>query len=279
MIRRSGVVFFIILVVCGLCLAAADLAAQSVHVAEVIYISGSVQIKTGMAPDWLDAQAGMTVKEGDIIRTGGGSEAELAFGEGLNNIIKLFAHSQLVITAFEPGLVKLDSGRVFSLIKGLKKGSHFEVRTPTAVCGARGTGWETGFEGGVSDAAGYEETVYVAGLGEREEFLGLTDMKAGLKTRVSRGGGPGEFLRLGDEELSLWRSWRDEARARVREYKKKRRAVEGVLEPEEDKLRRAEHRSKILERVERETTRSEEIKRERRTQGGTSEHRSGSTAQ
>ncbi|MFA4842922.1 MAG: FecR family protein, partial [Candidatus Omnitrophota bacterium] len=233
----------------------------------IIYVSGTVKVKTPISPDWIDAQEGMIVKAGDVIKTDADSRAELAFGERLDNIINVFPSSQLVISSLDQGLVKLEEGRVFSLIKKLNKGSTFEVRTPTAVAGARGTGWGTGFLNSLTQVQGFEKSVYVAGLDENNNLSGLKDMPEGFGTSVPKRGGPAKFFRLSEEEIQSWRAWLKEARSHLDRYKEKK--GQGG-EAQSEKLEKAESRSRVLERVERETTRTEEIRRDRRTRGGSS---------
>lgn len=260
-------VFSVFLIVFLLAVSVFDADSQAARVAEIIYVSGAVRIKTSASPDWVDAQEGMIIKEGDIVKTGDGSSAELAFGEELDNIINVFPNSQLVISSMNPGLVRLEEGRVFSLIKKLSKGSRFEVRTPTAVAGARGTGWGTGLLNDITQVEAFEKSVYVAGLGENNKLSGLRDMPEGFGTSVAKGG-PGEFLRLSGEQMLSWRAWFRQAREHLAKYKAKKGRSS---RPESEKLEEAENRSRILERVERETDRTEELRRDRRTGGGSSQ--------
>jgi hypothetical protein len=241
---------------------------QPMRVAEIIYVSGSVSVKTPASSEWIAAKEGMLIKEEDTIRTGAASTAELAFGEGLDNIINLFPDSQLVISSVNPGLVRLEEGRVFSLIKRLDKGSSFEVRTPTAVAGARGTGWGTGFLNRLTRIQGFERSVYVAGLDANGNPSGLRNMPEGFRTSVADGAHPSEFSRISEEETRSWRVWRKDARDRLARYKAKKDMGDHA---ESEKLEKAESRSRVLDRVERETTRTEELRRDRRTGGGASE--------
>ena len=39
--------------------------------------------------------------------------------------------------------LRISKGRVFSELKALKPGSTFEISTPQAIAGVRGTAWET----------------------------------------------------------------------------------------------------------------------------------------
>lgn len=264
MIKRSVTIFFALALTAGFCyIAAADATGQSAQVAEIVHITGIVKIKASDSVQWLDAKKGMKVKEGDILKTEADSTAELGFGKGLSSIINVFPNSQLVISKFEPGRIELNNGRVFALIKGLKKGSTFEVRTPTAVTGARGTGWSAGYQNGQTEVDGFEQTVYVAGLDENGNPLGLEDLLEGYKTLVSEGKGPEKFSELSDAEKDAWRKWKRDAIAFLEQYKK-----ENGIDSKTEAMEELESRVKLLDRVDRETSRSDENKRDRRNQVG-----------
>lgn len=252
-------------------LGATESMCQSKGIAEIIYVSGIAKIKTPSSGDWVDVQEGMIVKEGDIIKTEADSNVELAFGEGLSNIINIFPNSQLVISRFTPGLVKLEEGRVFSLLKKLKKGSSFEVRTPTAVAGARGTGWGVNLEDNGTDVQGFEKTVYVAGLDDKGGLLGLANLTEGWKTFLGPGEGPAKFLQLSEDEKNFWLIWKTGALNHLRDFKKRKIENQGSgSQDEKGNMEKLDHRAKILERVERETERIEQIKRDRRSGSSTS---------
>lgn len=264
MAKRIGVTLFILIMSLALfSFGPAILRAQSVRVAEVIHVTGAVMIKTPASPDWVSAKEGMKLKEGDIIKTGADSDAQLAFGEGLANVLSVFSSSQVVISRFEPGLVKLEQGRVFTLLRKLNKGSTFEVRTPTAVAGARGTGWGTLLKDGQTEIQDFESIVYIAGLDPSGGLSGLKDLIEGWKAYIAQDGRPGEFLPLTDDEKKAWEKWKEEALKRLREYLDRQGNAGG-----EDEMNKLEHRAEMLDRVESETDRTEENKRDRRNAGG-----------
>jgi|GEM_PF-2957922 len=264
MVKRTGITFFLLIVSLALfSFSPLILQAQSVQVAEVIHVTGDVTIKTAASPDWVSAEEGMKVKEGDIIKTEADSSAELAFGEKLSNVLNIFPNSQLVISRFEPGLVKLEQGRVFTLLRKLNKGSTFEVRTPTAVAGARGTGWGTSLNSGHTEIQDFENIVYIAGLDPSGGLSGIKDLIEGWKAYIAQDGRHGEFVPLTDDEKKAWKKWKEEALRRLRDYMDRRKNA--GWEKDMDKL---EHRAEMLNRIESETDRTEENKRDRRNAGG-----------
>lgn len=267
---RPITLIVLVLAVTALCYYACPdtLKAESAPAAQIIKASGTAKVKTAASGEWVDAKEGMKVKVGDVIKTDAGSTVELAVGVGLSNVINIFPGSQLVISKFDPGVVNLEEGRVFSLIKDLKKGSTFEVRTPTAVSGARGTGWGAHLKDNVTEVQGFEHTAYVAGLNDKGELIGLTDLQEGWKTSLLKGEGPGKLLRLSEEEKSAWKKWKKEALGHLRERNGKQAGAPAVSGSED--MERLEHRANVLDRVERETERSQQNKEDRRQQGETS---------
>ncbi len=198
-------------------------AAQPINVAEVVHAQGEVRLKSTTVRKWIDVEVGMKVKEGDTIKTGTDSRAELAFGKNLKNIINVFSNSQLTVTKFQPGVINLTEGRVFTLIEKLDKGSTFEVRTPTAIAGARGTGWETAAQRRQKRTVvkGFERKVYIAGLDKKGRAIGKIDLKPGFRSVIERQKRPGIASRLTKHEKRQWRSWEKSAKRRVKEFKKK----------------------------------------------------------
>jgi len=212
----------VILTVFAMCLPKAM--AQPVHVAEVVHVEGEVRVKSATIKEWVNAEPGMKVKEGDIVKTGVDSRAELAFGEKLKNIISVFANSQLIVAKLNPGVINLTDGRVFTLIEKLDKGSTFEVRTPTAVAGAKGTGWETALSGRQKNTIvkGYARKVYIAGLDKKGNLIGKRDLDKGFKSIIERGKRPGLAKRLSRHEKRQWKKWKGSAKKRVKKFKKRK---------------------------------------------------------
>ncbi|MFH1790888.1 MAG: FecR family protein [Candidatus Omnitrophota bacterium] len=221
MIRKlSGVLFACVLLLSGS--GAQNVFAQSVNAAEIIHVAGDVTVKSVAAKAWAAAEVGMQVKEGDTIRTGPASKAELAFGKDLRNIISVFPNSQLTVSAFQPGLVHLTEGRVFTLIGRIEKGSTFEVRTPTAVAGARGTGWETAIQRKEAQTTvkGFERKIYVAGLDENGNLIGRKNITAGFKSVIRKHKSPGAARRLDRAETRQWKQWKSSAERHTGAFRK-----------------------------------------------------------
>jgi len=113
-------------------------------------IEGVVQVKIG-GSDWQAAEVGMTLHELDEIRTAKGGTAEVLLDDGgLTGTIEMreASHMRLNTLMIKPStqdkttLVDVAMGSVMVYAKKLKGKSKFEVNTPTATIGIRGTQFE-----------------------------------------------------------------------------------------------------------------------------------------
>ncbi len=143
---------------------------------KITSLKGRFDIKKKDSRVWVDAVTGMDVFYGDAVRTGDLSEGTITFVD--ESFVKVHANSQIVMNTIISPLEKKNSilmffGRVWSKVS--RKALHrklFEVQTPTAVCGVRGTDFETGaYEDGTTlvqvntgkvtiDNEIHQETVY-----------------------------------------------------------------------------------------------------------------------
>jgi Tfp pilus assembly protein FimT len=148
-------------------------------------VSGSVAIQRSHAEAWIPAQVNMSVYFGDTVRSGPGGEGEIVFND--ESLLKINPNSKLAINTIISPVEKKNSvllffGRIWSKISrtALNRKS-FEVQTPTAVCGVRGTDFTTAaYEDGtmlVQVASGRVEvnnetsdTVLAANQGARVSF-------------------------------------------------------------------------------------------------------------
>lgn len=111
----------------------------------VAKVSGIVKIIPKGAKEGRDANINDIVGEGDKIETGENGYIEIRLDN--NNAINLKPNTKLSIiklllnpsTKEFENIFEVTIGSVKARIEGLKGNSKFEVKTPTAVCGARGT--------------------------------------------------------------------------------------------------------------------------------------------
>jgi hypothetical protein len=108
-------------------------------------VGGTVRLYKKGALSWNDAQLNDTVTEGDRIQTGDDGRVEIRLDNG--NTIYLQANSELAFEELKldaatkeyANVFKADRGKIKAIVEKHGRQSTFEVKTPQAVCGPRGT--------------------------------------------------------------------------------------------------------------------------------------------
>ena len=159
--------------------------------AKVMKASGTVEAQVTNGA-WAKVAQGASLAEGTKVRTGPNSEAFLRWGDG--NTVKISALSQIELTKMQlegdkaESRIGLTNGKVFSKVGKLNgPGSKFEVKTPLAVAGVRGTGFEAGYVPGQPAVFSVVEgTISVEAGGES------VDVASGMMSSVTEGTPPSE---------------------------------------------------------------------------------------
>ena len=124
------------------------LTAYAASVGNVTHVTGRVDI-TSPGEAAVPANVGDEINENDIIRTKSKSKAEITFLDG--NILRLAEETRVEIAEYMieeeqvVGILNLFRGKLQNIVStlgkkyGPNKRNRFEVHTPTAVCGVRGT--------------------------------------------------------------------------------------------------------------------------------------------
>ncbi|HTL71192.1 MAG TPA: FecR domain-containing protein [Candidatus Eisenbacteria bacterium] len=200
----APVAFFAALSVAA-CAASAG-ASSDPSAARVLTVKGEARARSAGAAEWKTLAKNDAVPEGSEVATGAESFCELGFFEAGKSAVRLQADSRAVFVSANPVRVNLLSGRVFSLVRELKKGSEFQVSTPTAIASARGTGWEQS-----SDRLSvFEDTVHLSTSAGQTE-----DVPSGRGFRIGPDGTLGEGFALTDEEMAAWEAFRRAAARRL----------------------------------------------------------------
>ena len=130
---------------------AAPLFAEVGRVAEISDIQGDVQFRKGGTTEWKGAEKGMLLLEGDAIKTGATAKATIVLDKaGETGELALAPNSQMRIETLKKNpatedkttLLDLALGKVLVKAEKLKGNSSFQVKTPTSICGVRGTTFE-----------------------------------------------------------------------------------------------------------------------------------------
>ena len=121
--------------------------AEASALGQVIEVTGLVEIQRAEETTRLAAQQETNVFFGDVITTGEDSGGLIKLVD--DSIIRVHANSKIVLNAMVSPMEKKHSvllffGKLWNKIsKEALREKVFEVQTPTAVCGVRGTDFET----------------------------------------------------------------------------------------------------------------------------------------
>ena len=163
---------------------------QAAPVGKFTFLSGRVDI-TSPGQAARPVQLNDDVAVGDIVRAKSRSRAEITFVDG--NILRLAQNTRVEITEYmvgqeeTRGSLHLYRGKIQSVVKtvlgrifGREKRNRYEVRTPTAVCGVRGTNFFTWHTKAGSGAAFKEGQGYAYSAGRPEDMRYLSAGQAML---------------------------------------------------------------------------------------------------
>jgi len=109
--------------------------------------SGDVQVKRAKETVWKKAEINMPVYFGDSIRTREGGEGAITFID--KSLLKIHSNTRITLNAIVSPVEKKNSvllffGRIWNKVsREVLRRRGFEVQTPTAVCGVRGTEFGT----------------------------------------------------------------------------------------------------------------------------------------
>lgn len=197
--KKFVVFLFSLSLIIGLCFPAL---AQKDAVIVVSY-AGDVKVFPPGETKSVVCEPGMILKEGTRIVTGKEAYMMLALDRPGRNLVKVKAGSEVVIKLGENDKIELIDGKVFTLLRELDKGSIFRIRTPDAVCGARGTGWGVWTEGNVTTVAVFDRTVFVRGITkDGSDMEGQVWVEEGYQVQVKRYRRPGKPIKLSDKKLN-----------------------------------------------------------------------------
>lgn len=199
--KKVLAILVVLLVVCF----STNLFAQG---AKIVDLKGKVSIKEKADSKWQRAKMNVFLYKEAEVRTEEKSECSLSFDEEIENIITIKENSHVKLESILPGNIYLPEGRVFALIDNISKIQNFEIRTPTAIAGVRGTGWLSSFLNNNSSFSCFENNVNVEGLGPKGKKTGEKNLPAGFGLKVGPQGNIGDLFNLGPGDLKQWQGFK-----------------------------------------------------------------------
>ena len=181
-------------------------AKELVREAKVILVKGDVNIQKAGRTDWVKAKEGMTLTDGDAAKTAKGSVIEITFDRDKKNIIRLDENSTAILRGKMLRQVELPRGKIRFVVKSLKKDSSFEIKTPTVVAGARGSGGDVIASDKADTVKAFEDELFVQSFDEQGNMIQEISLKEGWEVNVERFEAPGELIEITDMDKGDWGS-------------------------------------------------------------------------
>jgi hypothetical protein len=203
--------------------------------AEVLFVQGNVQVQSPTDEVWKKAEKGMQLNIGDTVRTARHSKIDIALDADKKNTIQLSEKTLAVLnsaTADNIDRLDLSRGRVLSNMEGIKAGFDFEVTTPSAVAGVRGSSYMVYAERDQDEVAAYKDTVFIKAFDADKNQLMEMMLPEGFKTFIERFQEPSALLQVSLREFSRFDNVRNDliSRSEGREPIKHERENRGAFE-------------------------------------------------
>ena len=208
---------------------------SSAKSAIILYTEGAVTVKAQGSMRWTDASIDMALKEGDSLKTGADSWVEIGAVTDYENVMRVNENTLVELTGLGPVNISLLKGEIRSLVEGIGSGSTFEIDTPLAVCGVRGTGWDTQTNGNQILVDTYEENVYFAPKNGPKKKIIRQGKRGILKSR----GRAIKIKNVPPDRIKSWNEWKESLIARG--------LIQGDNKDIDDKSQKVKDKEKDLE--------------------------------
>lgn len=227
----------------------------SLQAGEIIYLEGNVQVKPATEEGWKTAEKGMKVNIGDSIRTARHSLADVALDEEKKNTIRIDPKTTIILGSNNAGTIdKLDisRGRVYSKLENLKAGLTFEVDTPSAVAGVRGSSYSVNSERDEDEIKAYKDEVFIKAYDANKNLITEATLPEGFKTFIDRFEGPGALISISTREFEHFDSVAEELTEHEAGKEKTRQERESAARAarEEQQKTKEEHKSQLEQTTE-----------------------------
>lgn len=188
---KTGKVLAAFAAVVALIMTCGYLMAVNVRVVTVKEVSGSVTIQRAGSQERAAATVGMRLYQGDTIKTGSRSKIVLELDDG--SLVQLTSLTTMTVDRLSKSLagkktaVEMDLGKSWMKVKKLSKGQDkFNVGTPSAVAGVRGTYFSTEVEQ-TSDST-FDVFEGQVDVSQRTDPTQIVEVKSNHRTQVKAGG-------------------------------------------------------------------------------------------
>ncbi len=176
--------------------------------ARAIAVEGNAQWQKAGGADWRPMKDGMALDSGDAIKTPAASRVDIGYDKELNNVLRVLENSSVTLGQDK---VQMSEGRLLAKLDNLKPGTEFNVRTPNAICGVRGSAFGVESQGDTTEALAYENNTYVTALDKDGNALGDTlTVPQGMTSTITLGSAPGAPALMSDSDSNEFKQFAED---------------------------------------------------------------------
>ena len=147
----------------------------------------------------------------------------------------------------------ISRGRVYSNLEGLRAGMSFEVTTPSAVAGVRGSSYMVYVEPDQDEVAALKDTVFIKAFDANNVQLMDMMLPEGFRTFIERFQEPSALLQVSLREFEKFDNIRSDLTSRAEGREPRRQERERRFEPEKSVIEtlsdQADQKQSALEQI------------------------------
>ena len=153
---------------------------------KIISLEGNVEVLPSGEEAWIAGESSMLLKKGDSLKTGVASYCNIALRE---HVFKVKENTTVTLAELTPSkiILELAKGDILSKLEKLSSGEVFEIKSPVAIGGVRGTSFLCSYSdtSGTEVVSVFEEEVVLSSLGEIEKYVTLEKLQKAFTSRWS----------------------------------------------------------------------------------------------
>lgn len=176
---------------------------------KIFVIKGDVKIKKAKGDAaWQKMDASAILEKGDVVETAEGATVDITIGGNAEKSVKVEGKSRVEFEGINPTALNFSKGKVLLALKKLEPKSSFTVKTPTAICGARGTGWSEETDGINTKVCVFENSIYAREVDARGRpgFKKHT-VEEGTQRILQKNKPISGAQKIGGSDQEDWRYW------------------------------------------------------------------------
>jgi len=168
----------------------------------VFDVKGNVKYIPSGGKDGFILKKGDTLHSGDKVITASDSYAVVSIGDAKSNVIKIRSDSRVLLKIGADDIIELIDGRLLVFLEKRSQKKQFVVKTPCAVCGARGTGWFEETDNMSTKVIVFSGTVYTLGIKKDLDPAEKTfDIEEGYSRDIRIYRDPGPLKKVPSEKI------------------------------------------------------------------------------